>query len=98
VLADHGPQGRTLVQALRNSSYYDFVRVIDKFCRVPQKHKSLDVGTPGRKGRRVAVCAKTNCVFPHELCALGRAQSGAKYAAVSGIPPVSGTSLSCALS
>jgi len=29
VLADHGPQGRTLLQALRNSSYYDFVRVID---------------------------------------------------------------------
>jgi ABC-2 type transport system permease protein len=29
VLADHGPQGRTLFQALRNSSYYDFVRVID---------------------------------------------------------------------
>jgi ABC-2 type transport system permease protein len=28
VLADHGPQGRTLLQALRNSSYYDFVRLI----------------------------------------------------------------------
>jgi ABC-2 type transport system permease protein len=28
VLADHGPQGRTLLQALRNSTYYDFVRLI----------------------------------------------------------------------
>jgi ABC-2 type transport system permease protein len=28
VLADHGPQGRTLLQALRNSLYYDFVRLI----------------------------------------------------------------------
>jgi ABC-2 type transport system permease protein len=28
VIADNGPQGRTLLEALRNSSYYKFVRVI----------------------------------------------------------------------
>ena len=26
LLADHGPQGRTLLEAIRNSSYFDFVR------------------------------------------------------------------------
>lgn len=28
-MADHGPQARALVQALRNSSYYDFTREIE---------------------------------------------------------------------
>src|SRR5215469_1633506 len=36
VLADHGPQGRTLLHALRNSSYYDFVRVIDTYAEADQ--------------------------------------------------------------
>lgn len=29
LLADHGPQGRTLLQAMKNSSYFDFAKVID---------------------------------------------------------------------
>src|SRR5262249_13925326 len=29
VLADHGPQGRTLLHAIRNSDYFRFVRRLD---------------------------------------------------------------------
>lgn len=29
LLADHGPQGRTLLYAMRNSAYFDFVRQLD---------------------------------------------------------------------
>jgi len=29
LLADHGPQGRTLLQAMKNSSYFDFAKVIE---------------------------------------------------------------------
>jgi ABC-2 type transport system permease protein len=29
LLADHGPQGRTLLHAIRNSGYFDFVRQVD---------------------------------------------------------------------
>ena len=28
LLADHGPQGRTLLAAIRNSNYFDFVQVL----------------------------------------------------------------------
>src|ERR1700733_16176816 len=28
LLADHGPQGRTLLSALQNSTFFDFVRVV----------------------------------------------------------------------
>src|SRR5262245_43098645 len=28
LLADHGPQGRTLLHAIRNSAYFDFVREV----------------------------------------------------------------------
>src|SRR5437764_15154579 len=29
LLADHGPQGRTLLHAIRNSEYFDFVREVN---------------------------------------------------------------------
>lgn len=29
LLADHGPQGRTLLQAMKNSSYFDFAKVVE---------------------------------------------------------------------
>ena len=37
LLADHGPQGRTLLHAIRNSSYFDFVRELDTEAGGPRR-------------------------------------------------------------
>ena len=37
LLADHGPQGRTLLHAISNSSYFDFVREVDTEAEGPRR-------------------------------------------------------------
>src|SRR5258708_12375206 len=36
LLADHGPQGRTLLSAIRNSSYFDFIRQVGTKTEPPE--------------------------------------------------------------